>query len=317
VVERFYLPEEDGYRVQFRVWDLPGNRRATVDGPNMEGDAHHVYITQNKKTLWVTCSANPLSGAFNQVRFRIRQTDPLSAEIESKGRTGQEGVPHYHCATENLLIYFLQTGPDAKGMMLCVWDLETLPQSSPRLLTLNGHSSRSFWRAYETSAVVAGSQPYNYRKRVEFNGILEDRYTEPAWKAYGCLTVPQRNELYVLVPYSKRPLGDAEGMRLTVIDLKKALREKLSFDLPLCRVQGMSLHPKRPILFCVTPDDRLLVIDTVSKAITKELRLKEKVSRLAFEGLNPAISPDGRLIAIANADGTITILELREGGGLL
>jgi S-adenosylhomocysteine hydrolase len=90
------------------------------------------------------------------------------------------------------------------------------------------------------------------------------------------------------------------------------LKEKLNFDLPLVKIQGMALHPQKPILFCVTPDDRLLVIDTLSRAIVKEVRLKERVSRLEFEGMNPAVSPDGRLVAIANADGTISVFDFSE-----
>jgi WD40 repeat protein len=311
VVDRFYPPEE-GLDMQFGVWDLSKDRRVVVTGPNMQGNDPYVYITRDKKTLWAMCSANPLSSGFNQVRLKFSNTDPLSVTIESKGKSGEEGVPHYHCATENLLIYFLETSPDTRGMTLCVSDLETLPQSSPRRITLKGHSPKSFWRMYQTSPADPGRPPYSERVRVMVDGILEDRYTEPAWKAYGCLAVPQWNELYVLVPYSKQLRGDTEGMRLTIIDTKETLKEKLNFDLPLVKIQGMALHPQKPILFCVTPDDRLLVIDTLSRAIVKEVRLKERVSRLEFEGMNPAVSPDGRLVAIANADGTISVFDFSE-----
>jgi WD40 repeat protein len=310
VVDRMFPSER--HEVQFRVWDLSGDRQAVVDGPQMEGDAPYVYITRDKKTLWAMCSENPISGPFNQVRFKFTDTDPFSATIESKGNTGDEGVPPYHYATENLLIYFFETSPNAKGMALYVWDLETLPQSSERRITLKGHLPNSFWRTYLTSVSGAAYPPHDERKRVEVDGILKHGCTEPAWKACACLAVPQRNELYVLVPYSKQFRGDTEGMRLTIIDTKETLKEKLNFDLPLVKIQGMALHPQKPILFCVTPDDRLLVIDTLSRAIVKEVRLKERVSRLEFEGMNPAVSPDGRLVAIANADGTISVFDFSE-----
>jgi WD40 repeat protein len=310
VADRFH--PSDGSGEQFRVWDLSRDRRITVSGPNMEGNVAHAYITRDKKTLWLTRSANPLSGSFNQVRLTFTEADPLTAMIEFTGKSGQEGVPHYHCATENLLIYFQETSPDAKGMTLCVWDLETRPHPSQRIFTLKGHSPKSFWRAYQTFRADPGRAPHSYLKRVDVDGILEDRYTEPAWKDCACLAVPQRSELYVAVPYSKQLRGDTEGMRLTIVDTKEALKEKLSFDLPLFQIQGMALHPKRPILFCVTPDDRLLVIDTRSRAIVKEVRLKEKVSRHSFIGLNPAVSPDGRLVAVGNADGTISVLDFSE-----
>ena len=304
--------QQNGSKQQFQVWDLARDRQFVVNGPNMEGSAHYLFITRDKKTLWATCSANPLSGAFNQLRFKITGTAPLAIDFQSKGKSGQEGVPHYHCATENLLIYFLETGSEAKGMTLCVWDLETLPQSSPRTLILNGHTPKSFWRMYERRVARPERPPVRHKWRVEVNGVLEDRYAHPAYKVYACLAVPRRSELYVLVPYSKKPLGDSEGLRLTVIDTREALKEKRSFDLPLLKIEGMALHPKRPILFCVTNDDRLLVIDTVSGAIAKEVRLKDKVSFLRYVRIAPAVSPDGRLIAIGNADGTISILEFSE-----
>ena len=302
----------NGFRLQFQVWDLATDHQFVVNGPSMEGNAHHLYITRDKKTLWATCSANPVSGAFNQVRFNIAGPAPRSVAIHSKGKTGQEGVPRYHCATENLLIYFLETGPGAKGMALSVWDLDTLPKSSARTLLLRGHSPKSFWRMYDTQVVRPEAPQYGPWKRVEVNGVLEDRYTEPAYRVYACLAVPQRNELYVLVPYSKKPLGDTTGMRLTVIDTEGALRERFHFDLPSMKIEGIALHPKRPILFCVTSDDRLLAIDTASKTIVKDVCLKNKVSSNRYVRLDPAISPDGRLLAIGNADGTISILECFE-----
>lgn len=304
--------KQDGWKLQFQVWDLARDRQFCIDGPNMEGSAHYLYITREKETLWAMCSANPLSGAFNQLRFKIAGTAPPAIEFQSKGRSGQEGVPHYHCATENLLLYFLETGSKAKGITLYAWDLDTLPRSSPRTLILNGHTPKSFWRMYERRVARPERPPVRHNWRVEVNGVLEDRYTQPAYKVYACLAVPQRSELYVLVPYSKKPQGDSEGLRLTVIDTREALKEKRSFNLPLLKIEGMALHPKRPILFCVTNDDRLLVIDTVSGAIAKEVRLKDKVSFLPYVRIAPAVSLDGRLIAVGNADGTIGILEFSE-----
>ena len=293
----------NGWQSQFQVWDLSGDRQLCLDGPNMEGDAHHLYITRDKKTLWATCSKNAISGAYNQVRLTITGTLPSSVEIEYKGKTGQKGMPRYHCATESLLIYFLDTTLEARGTTLCVWDLETLPLAGPRTLTLNGHSPESFWRIYYRPTPL---------KPVEIDGVVEDRETEPAYKVYACLADPKRSELYVLVPYSQKPLGDTKGLRLTVIDTKEALKEKRCFDLPLFAIEGISLHAKKPILFCLTSDNRLLVIDTVSGRIAREVHLKGKVCSPNPVEKNPAISPDGRLLAIGNADGTISILELSE-----
>jgi len=252
------------------------------------------------------------TGRLERRLINIAGPIPRSVAIHSKGKTDQEGVPRYHCATESLLIYFLETGPRTKGMALSVWDLETLPESSARTFLLRGHSPKSFWRMYDTQVVRPEAPQYGPWKRVEVNGVLEDRYTEPAYRVYACLAVPQRNELHVLVPYSKKPLGDTTGMRLTVIDTEGALRENFHFDLPSMEIEGIALHPKRPILFCVTSDDRLLAIDTASKTIAKEVCLKNKVSSNRYVRLDPAISPDGRLLAIGNADGTISILECFE-----
>ena len=93
---------------------------------------------------------------------------------------------------------------------------------------------------------------------------------------------------------------------------REALKEKLHFDLPPLEIEGVAFHPKRPILFCVTSDDRALAIDTASKAIAKEVRLKDNISSAAFLTVNPALSPDGRLIAIGHADGTMSILEFSD-----
>jgi hypothetical protein len=293
----------NGWRVQFQVWDLSRGRQFCIDGPNMEGNAHHLYITRDKKTLWATCSKNAISGAFNQVRLKITGIDPSPIEIEYKGYTGQEGMPRYHCATESLLVYFLDSALKARGTTLCVWDLETLPLGSPRTLTLNGHSPKSFWRFYTRQTPL---------RSFEVGGMVEDKETEPAFDAYACLADPNRSELYVLVPYSKKPLGDAQGLRLTVIDTKEALEEKRCFPLPLFTIHGINLHPKKPIPFCLTGDNRLLVIDTVSRRIAGEVHLKGKVSTPYRVMKNPAISPDGRLLAIGNADGTMSILEFSE-----
>ncbi|MHC4405161.1 MAG: hypothetical protein ACYTG0_36405 [Planctomycetota bacterium] len=293
----------NGWRMQFQVWDLSRDRQFCIDGPNMEGNAHHLYITRDKKTLWATCSKNAISGAFNQVRLKITGTDPSPIEIEYKGYTGQEGMPRYHCATESLLIYFLDTTLEARGTTLCVWDLETLPLGGPRTFTLNGHSPKSFWRFYTRHTPL---------KPFEIDGVVEDKETEPAFNAYACLADPKRSELYVLVPYSRKPLGDTQGLRLTVIDTKEALQGKRCFPLPLFAIEGISLHPKKPILFCLTSDNRLLAIDTVSGRIAREVHLKRRVCSPNPVEKNPAISPDGRLLAVGNADGTISIHELSE-----
>jgi hypothetical protein len=62
----------------------------------------------------------------------------------------------------------------------------------------------------------------------------------------------------------------------------------------------------------LTGDNRLLVIDTVSGRIAGEVHLKGEVSTPYRVMKNPAISPDGRLLAIGNADGTMSILEFSE-----
>jgi hypothetical protein len=77
-------------------------------------------------------------------------------------------------------------------------------------------------------------------------------------------------------------------------------------------MEGIGLHPRKPILFCLATGNRLLAIDTMSRRITKEVTLEEAVSSPLLVEKNPAVSPDGRLLAIGNANGTISILEFSE-----
>ena len=74
----------------------------------------------------------------------------------------------------------------------------------------------------------------------------------------------------------------------------------MSIDLPPFNM-GIGLHPMKPILFCLATGNRLLVIDTMSKRITKEVTLDNAVSSPLLVEKNPAVSPDGRLLAIGNA----------------
>ena len=98
-------------------------------------------------------------------------------------------------------------------------------------------------------------------------------------------------------------------MRLTVITVGDTLEEELSFDLPLFEIKAIALHPVEPVLFCVTGDDRLLIIDTTTQTIAGETRLDDKALDRRHVDENPiAMSPSGEVLAIANEEGTVSIL---------
>jgi len=75
----------------------------------------------------------------------------------------------------------------------------------------------------------------------------------------------------------------------------------------------LAIDPHKPVLFCVTEDDRLLIIHTASRAITREIDLADEVLDKQYTEVNPvAVSPQGKLLAIANQNGMINMLKLSE-----
>lgn len=300
-----------GWQQQLQLWDLAGGTHFALDVPNIEGDAHHLYVTRDMKTLWATSSPNPCSGAFNQLRFRLTTGKSCALDLQHKAKRGEDAVPLYHCATENLLLHFSETSAKDRGVELKIWDLETLatPDSRPRSFMLNGHHPSSFFRTRVTHPADTTRRPYPPYERANVGGVMVDRYTNPDLRSYACLAVPARKELYVLVAFAGEPLGRQEGMRLTVIDLRGSLVEKLCFDLPVFGVENMVRHPTAPLLFCLTRDGRLLAIDTDSRAITETVGLEHEGEFPVHARGRLAIAPNGRLLAADSPCGRVSIFE--------
>ncbi len=294
---RIFRRTGKGWDLFFQLLDLSEGRRFTILGPRMQGDAPHHYITRDKKTFWATSSINPLSAGAYKTRWAISETDPLSLELQQQKKTSLWDYPRYHCGTENLLLLFRQL-TNGEGLNIEVWDLEqsaSLNQPGRRLV-LKGHSSESFWRI---------------RTEMRIPPQRSDRYTGLAYKTYATLHDPIRNKLYLLLPYSEKPLGKASGMHLTVISTGGILKEEASFTLPSLTIKAMALHPEWPILFCVTGNDKIFLVDTVLKKLVGKVLLRAQAfERDDIEGNLIAISPTGRLLAIANQDGTISIFEI-------